>query len=161
MQVKRVLYIGGSTTPWDGACAYWLGSYGACSHKSLSVFCLTVFVFGIMYFYLYLYLYLYCICWCLVVLAQVTYCFHLNSQLTLVGLIFSFGLFVGTAIGCLGLLCQFHIIYLRHTSTFQIYFFLLWSTLHICKIISSYAVTIFDLMVKKYALTSMSQNRPF
>ena len=89
------------------------------------------------------------------------HCFRLNSQITFVGLIFWFGLFVGTAIGCLGLLCQFHIIYLRHTSTFQIYFFLLWSTLHICKIISSYAVTIFDLMVKKYALTAMSQNRPF
>ena len=67
---------------------------------------------------------MYCICWCLIVLAQVTHCFRRNSQLTLMGLIFWFGLFVGTAIGCSGLLCQFNLIYLGQTNTSWIYFFL-------------------------------------
>ena len=85
-----------------------------------------------------------CICivfvgaWLFWLLAQVTHCFRRNSKLTLVGLIFWFGLFVGTAIGCLGLLCQFHMIYLGHTNTSWIYFFLLWFYLELVDMLWQY-----------------------
>ena len=66
------------------------------------------------------------------------HCFRLNSQITFVGLIFWFGLFVGTAIGCSGLLCQFNLIYLGQTNTSWIYFFLLWFYLELVDMLWQY-----------------------